>query len=188
MTDVDHLPQKCYCRLCAKYELCTDIFSANGMRQLLSLKINSCLPIQSKLEEETNRLLKGNGHEEVTSSVTKPLSPSAAESTGPVVVLPLTIDNVAQFNRISAGGGSVMEKETSPPVPVISSVLTLASGPPITKPIKLNPGNNISDDEERPKKKERKTVCSYCKQWFPRSKIQEHEKSHMNEINFSKKT
>lgn len=42
-----------------------------------------------------------------------------------------------------------MEKETSPPVPVISSVLTLASGPPITKPIKLNPGNNISDDEER---------------------------------------
>ncbi|XP_073993185.1 uncharacterized protein isoform X3 [Rhodnius prolixus] len=150
--------------------------------------ITTCVLVQSKLEEETNRLLKGNGHEEVTSSVTKPLSPSAAESTGPVVVLPLTIDNVAQFNRISAGGGSVMEKETSPPVPVISSVLTLASGPPITKPIKLNPGNNISDDEERPKKKERKTVCSYCKQWFPRSKIQEHEKSHMNEINFSKKT
>ncbi|KAK9504822.1 hypothetical protein O3M35_009002 [Rhynocoris fuscipes] len=210
MSDID-VPVKCFCRLCAKYELCTNIYSSIGMRQLLAVKITTCLPIQidkndkltkgvcpgcvvklnsayelittcvkvqSKLEEALNNGYQ-DGLEEVSSSVVKPMSVNFSSDESPpadsVMVLPLSVDNLAEFNRLNDGNGEKVVEDCSPPLAVIASVRTLASGPPN----KIHTANTAAPGElEHRAKKERKTVCRFCKQWYPRSKIKDHEAAH----------
>ncbi|XP_066906511.1 uncharacterized protein [Halyomorpha halys] len=152
------------CRFCAKPGSGIDVFGEEGQKRNLYSKIKLCLPINEnssfkKLDSNMNHSPKNSSNETTEVSIND--SKISTQNN----------DHSLKTNNFS---GIKIEAVQSIPINMFQNLMD-------PEEVKKN-GKRLSEESDKPdtaKKKERMTVCQYCRKWFPRSIITHHEKLHV---------